>query len=364
MYSEQLPLDPPPLPKGRPPRILITAVQIPFVTGGAESHIESMRRELVNAGYLVDVVRLPLKWYPPRQIINDAMAWRMLDLTHIYGLPVDLVIATRFPSYAIRHPRKIAWVLHQHRQAYDLLNTEYTDFKDSVEDDQARQLIYELDKTCLEECREIFANSENVAARMKKYLGVSSTPLYHPPPLAGQYHCEKYGDFIFSAGRLEVNKRVDLLLHALANSKMPTPAIIAGDGPQKDALIALAEELGISNRVTFAGYISDADLLNYYATCGAVFYAPMDEDYGYVTLESFLSSKPVITSTDAGGVLEFVTHGESGCVGVPTPEAMGRELDRWHEMGDSAATLGKTGLESIQNITWDRVVSALTATLR
>ncbi len=363
MYSEQLPLDPP-LPENRPPRILITAVQIPFVTGGAESHIESMRRELVRAGFLVDVVRLPLKWYPPRQIINDAMAWRMLDLTHIYGLPVDLVIATRFPSYAVRHPRKIAWVLHQHRQAYDLLNTEYTDFKDSVEGDHIRQLIYELDKTCLEECREIFANSQNVAARMGKYLGVTSKPLYHPPPLAGQYRCDEYGDFIFSAGRLELNKRVDLLLHALANSKYPIPAVIAGDGPQKDALIALAEELGIRGRVTFAGYVTDEDLLRYYATCGAVFYAPLDEDYGYVTLESFLSSKPVITSTDAGGVLEFVRHGENGFVGVPEPEAMGRELDRWYDSDNAAPSMGKTGLDSIRNITWDRVVSALTATLR
>jgi glycosyltransferase involved in cell wall biosynthesis len=50
--------------------------------------------------------------------------------------------------------------------------------------------------------------------------------------------------------------------------------------------------------------------------CGlsAVLFAPYQEDYGYVTLEAFLSRKPVITARDSGGTLEFVEDGVNGYV--------------------------------------------------
>jgi glycosyltransferase involved in cell wall biosynthesis len=354
----------PPIPKDRPLRIIICAVQIPFISGGAENHVESLRVQLLNRNYDVDVVRLPLKWYPPRQIISDTMAWRFLDVTHSYGLPVDLVIATRFPSYAVRHPRKIAWVLHQHRQIYDLLTTELTDFDDTPDNDQVRKLIYEMDSRSLRECRHLYANSENVAQRMKKYLDIDSEPLYHPPPLAGRYRCDEYGDFILSAGRLEVNKRVDLLLKALAETTNPVKAVITGKGPQSDNLKELCNTLGLADRVKFAGFVSDEELLTLYARCGAVYYAPVDEDYGYITLEAFLSSKAVITAEDSGGVLEFVTGDRTGYISFPSPEAVARNIDKWFASENRGRSFGQAGCEVCQEITWDNVIGRLTAVLR
>jgi len=352
------------VPVDRPPRILICAVHIPFVTGGAEHHIESLRRELEQRNYEVDVVRVPLKWYPPRQIINNAMAWRFLDLSNSYGMPVDLVIATRFPSYVIRHPRKIAWVLHQHRQAYDLLNTELTDFKDTPDDDHARKLLYELDRRSLKECTKLFANSKNVAQRMKKYLGIDSIPLYHPPPLYGQYRNDSYGDFVLSVGRLEKNKRIDLLIQSLAKTKNPIHVKIAGKGPQMESLIRLARELGIEDRVTMLGFVNDEELIGLYASCGAVYYAPHDEDYGYITLEALLSGKTVITASDSGGVLEFIERDVTGFVGESTPESLANEMDRWWETEDKGKSLGLRGKQTIELITWDNVIEQLTESLR
>ncbi len=358
------PMTPPELPRNRPPRILICAVQIPFVYGGAENHIESLRRELVSRHYEVDVVRLPLKWYPPRQIINDVLAWRFLDLTHFYGLPVDLLITTRFPSYAARHPRKIAWVLHQHRQIYDLLNTAYTDFSDSPDDDEVRGILYDLDRKSLMECRDIFTNSRNVSHRMKKYLNIDSEPLYHPPPLTGRYECREYSDVVLCAGRLELNKRVDLFIRALSCTRHPICAHIVGQGPQGDNLKNLATELGLGNRVVFHGFVPEEDLIQQYATCGAVFYAPLDEDYGYITLEAFHSGKIVLTASDSGGVLEFVEDGRTGLIAEPHPEALARILDQWFEMPDRGRKLGETGKQTIRTITWDHVINALTSRLR
>jgi len=347
----------------RPFRILICAVQIPFVSGGAENHIESLSKQLKARNFEVDIVKLPLKWYPPRQIINDAIAWRFLDLTESYGLPIDLVIATRFPSYVVQHPRKIAWVLHQHRQVYDLLTSDLTDFKDTPDDDHVRGMIYDLDKRSLLECKKIFANSNNVADRMKKYLNIDSEPLYHPPPLTGQYMCENYGDFILSVGRLEVNKRVDLLLKSLKHAPEPVKAIIVGTGPQQDNLKKLTADLGISSRVQFRGFVADDELLKLYARCGAVFYAPLDEDYGYITLEAFHSRKAVITANDAGGVLEFVEDGVTGYISEADPVVLGQSIKKWFLSDDRAQSMGEKGKERVTRITWDNVIKRLTSNL-
>ncbi|MBN1551432.1 glycosyltransferase family 4 protein [bacterium] len=357
-------IEPSVIPIDRPPRIIICAVQIPFVKGGAEKHIDSLYQELLRRNFDVDVVRIPFKWYPPRQILNDALAWRFIDLTQSNGLPVDLVITTRFPSYCLRHPRKIAWVLHQHRQVYDLLNTEYSDFHDTTDDDHVRGLIYELDRRSLNECRKVFGNSQNVSQRMKKFLGIESEPLYHPPPLLGKYRCEEYGSFLLVVGRLEANKRVDLVVKALAETKNPIHLKIAGQGPQMSQLKTLAQDLSVSERIEFLGYVPDEALLDLYAHCGAVVYVPLDEDYGYITLEAFHSGKTVITTQDAGGVLEFVSDGESGIVSEANPSSLSHAMDRWFSLSDQGRSLAEKGYSNIKSITWDYVIDRLTEQLR
>ncbi len=75
-------------------------------------------------------------------------------------------------------------------------------------------------------------------------------------------------------------------------------------------------------------------MLNLYAHASAVFFGPLDEDYGYVTLEAMLSSKPVITCRDSGGPLEFVVNNETGYVTEPEPEEIAAALEKL--MGDAA----------------------------
>ena len=58
-------------------------------------------------------------------------------------------------------------------------------------------------------------------------------------------------------------------------------------------------------------------LAELYATCSAVYYAPVDEDFGMGPYEAFLSAKPVITTTDAGGPLDVVHDGRTGLVVDP-----------------------------------------------
>ena len=90
-------------------------------------------------------------------------------------------------------------------------------------------------------------------------------------------------------------------------------------------------------------------------------FPPFDEDYGYVTLEAFLARKPVVTTVDAGGPLEFVEDGVTGFVVDPTPEAIGGAIARLASDAALAQSLGDAGYERARAITWDGVVDRLMA---
>jgi glycosyltransferase involved in cell wall biosynthesis len=140
---------------------------------------------------------------------------------------------------------------------------------------------------------------------------------------------------------------------------------IAGQGSVEGELRRLAATLGVAERVDFLGFVSDDDLVSLYASCRAAWYTPVDEDYGYVTVESFLSRKPVLTTTDAGGPLEFVTDGVSGFVSDPDPGALAEAIDRlWAAPEASLCAMGEEGHARVADITWDHVVDRLTETIR
>src|SRR5512145_1893454 len=153
--------------------VLIAAAQAPFITGGAEILVAELRAHLERRGFRVDVAAVPFKWYPVSEIVRQALAWRLLDVTESNGVPVDLVIPTKFPSYLVRHPRKVAWLFHQHREAYDLWGSEFCSFRDTGEDREVRDAIHSMDRRGLGECRRVFTISKNVASRLLTYNGLA-----------------------------------------------------------------------------------------------------------------------------------------------------------------------------------------------
>jgi glycosyltransferase involved in cell wall biosynthesis len=342
--------------------VLVCAVQAPFVTGGAEILVEELRRNLARRGFKVDVTSVPFKWYPVSEIVRQALAWRLLDVTESNGTPIDLVIPTKFPSYLVRHPRKVAWLFHQHREAYDLFGTPYCSFSDRPEDAQVREAIAAMDEAAISECREVFTISRNVADRLSRYNGLVGTPLYPPPHHLGRYRKAGFGDFLFYAGRLDRLKRLDLAIDAMKRARPGARLKIAGTGPLEGELRKQVAGLGVADRVEFLGFVSADDLVDLYARCRAAYYAPLNEDYGYVTVEAFLSGKPVLTTVDAGGPLEFVTDGVTGLVTEPRPEAVAEGIDRLFALPEARLEeMGEEGRGRVSGITWDHVIDRLTA---
>jgi len=219
--------------------------------------------------------------------------------------------------------------------------------------------LIRLDTEMLGECKAIYANARNTAARLHKFNGLTATALYHPPRLAPRIAAGPYGDYMLSVGRIESVKRVDLIVRAMAQTDASLRLVIAGDGTQRENVEREAHAVGVASRVTFLGSVDDETLLQLYAGALAVIYPPFDEDFGYVTLEAFLARKPVVTCGDSGGPNEFVVTGENGYVCEPTPEGLATAMRRLADDRAHAAALGDAGYDVAKRITWDGVVDTL-----
>jgi glycosyltransferase involved in cell wall biosynthesis len=334
--------------------VLVCGAQMPFTSGGAELHQENLVAALRAEGHRVELVRLPVAWEKGR-IFDAALAWRMIPVD------ADAVIATNFPSYYVRHPRKIVWLFHQHRAAYELADEDWSDIGQDDVSLEVQRMLAEWDARVLGEAERLFATSRTVADRAARFNGLTATALYHPPPLSERLHPGKFGDYVFCPTRLERNKRPGRAVDAAIHSKLDVRAILAGRGSLRETLTEQARKAGALNRVSLPGFVSDDELVELYAGSLGVVYAPHDEDYGYVTLQAFLAGKPVITALDAGGVLEFVEDGVTGIITDGSPESFGAAADRLAEDRDLARKMGEAGRDRVKDLNWPDVVQKLLA---
>lgn len=342
-------------------KVLICCTQVPFNYGGAEVLTEELDTQLKARDYSSEIIRIPFNWYPGRLLVNQALIWRLLDLTESNGEKIDRVICTKYPCYTVSHKNKIVWLFHQCRQVYDFTGTEFSDFGDTIEDFNCSQQVKNIDNNTLAEARKIFTISRNVCNRLKKYNDIDSEVLYPPPKHGDRYYCESYGDYLFVAGRLDKAKRLDMLIKAMKYVKNKIQLIIAGTGRQEEELKALSKEMGLDSCINFKGFVADAELLSLYANCFAVYFSPFDEDFGFITIEAFKSRKPVITTKDSGGVLEFVEDGINGYITENCPVEIAKRIDFLYENRSMCNKFGEKGNAKVKNIIWDSVIEKLCA---
>jgi glycosyltransferase involved in cell wall biosynthesis len=339
-------------------RIAVCAPQVPFDRGGAEILAETLTAELRRRDHEVELVRIPFKWYPGARPLREALLWRLVDLEEAQGRPIERVIATKFPSYAIRHPNKIVWLVHQFRQAYELDRTELAQFGENPFDRATVRAIQRLDRTTLGEANRLFAISRNVADRLQHSTGLEAEVLLPPPQQLDYRSSDGVGTFILSVGRLDRAKRIDLLLEAAALNNT-LRIVIAGEGPDRKRLEQLSTQHGLDGRVTFAGRVAEDKLVDLYAECLAVYYAPIDEDLGLVPYEAFLSEKPVVTTRDSGGPLEVVVDRENGLVCEPVPAAVADACAWLAANPEQARAWGRSGKRIAERTSWNTVVDRL-----
>tara|TARA_B100000949_G_C14176469_1_gene405604 strand:- start:155 stop:913 length:759 start_codon:yes stop_codon:yes gene_type:complete len=205
----------------------------------------------------------------------------------------------------------------------------------------------------------VFAQSKTIQKRLTRWGGIPSEVIYPPAPKRS-YRCDDYEDYLFVVSRLTPLKRIDLIINALAHpDAVGVKCLIGGDGEDRRRLQSLIEARGLENRVTLLGQLDESTLINHYARCRAVCYPPLQEDYGFVTVESFSASKPIITCTDSGGPTELVQSGVSGLITEPTSVALASAIGTLMADRALAQKYGSAGRHFADSLSWDETLRQL-----
>jgi glycosyltransferase involved in cell wall biosynthesis len=341
-------------------KIAVVTSRPPMAEGGHMVIARELVAALRGAGHEADLVVTPQNRFG-RQASAYIATW-LTDVSSSEGKPIDQVISLRYPSYAVRHPRHVCWLNHTMREYYDLWPRFSATLSPQglLKERVRRGVIQTTDHYLLaNNVKKLFVQSKTVQQRLAMWPDVPSTVLYPPAPHRA-YRCDGYdGPFLF-VSRLTPLKRADLVIRALATPHGQAVSVtIAGDGEERDALGRLASELGVASRVTFAGRLTDEQILAHFAGCRAVIFPPIQEDYGFVTVEAFASRKPVITCTDSGGPAELVRDDVNGVVCEPTPESLARAMRRLADDSSAAEKMGSAALDAGAALTWPQTVKDL-----
>lgn len=330
---------------------IVTARSATGAAGGAERFYDALVAAFIESGHQASEVPVTADEATFDHILHNYLACYDLDLS-----PYDLVVSTKAPTWLVRHPRHVCYMVHTIRVFYDMYDTVFPDAGPELA--KQRRLIHRMDSLALAKpgCRGVFTIGKEVATRLHKWNNLDAEVL-HPPLWGSQFRSGPQGDYLLLPGRLHPWKRVDLVIRAMHYVNAPLRLVITGTGEAEAELRALAS---IDPRIEFRGRVSDSELVDLYAGAFAVPFMPNHEDYGYVTLEAFASCKPVITCTDSGEAAMLVQHGKSGYVCKPEPMAVGKAIDRLWDHPQLAVEFGRCGRDWVRKQSWGTIVKRLT----
>ncbi len=164
---------------------------------------------------------------------------------------------------------------------------------------------------------------------------------------------------LLTVNYLHPRKRVDLIVRGAAEldgqlvAAAPVLTIV-GDGPEKDRLKELAKELGIADRVVFAGFVPDEELPRYYGEATCYVHATRDESFGLSVIEASYCGLPVV-AVDEGGVKDTVEDGTTGYRVAATPASIAAGIARVLASPDRGKGLGEAGRRNIDaRFRWSR----------
>lgn len=318
--------------------------------GGAERFYQSLVRAFVALGH--EAVEVPVIVDEPdfETIQRNYLSCYDLDLR-----PYDMVVSTKAPTWMVRHPRHVCYLVHTIRVFYDMFERTFpSPWEDLL---RQRDWIHRIDTLAFQppRCRAVFTIGKEVSDRLRTANGIDAIHL-HPPLWDNPFHSSSSNGSFFLPGRLHPWKRVDLVIRAFRKTKHAKQLLIAGTGEAEADLRMLAAG---DSRIVFLGRISDEELVRRYAEALAVPFTPLREDYGYVTLEAFASSKPVITCSDSGEAANIVLHGVSGLVCETSEDALAEAMDQLALRPDQAALMGAEGRSWVNGMSWSLIAQQL-----
>lgn len=383
--------------------IIVAPCPVPLVIGGAERLWSGLLDHLNrNTPHVADIIKLPGAERNFYEVLDSYRRFSELDLRNY-----ELVISSKYPGWMTEHPNHVCYMLHPLRGLYDTyprhLPPEYQTRHPEIRallglvrgndlsraalveclarverltgrgrrrrlrlpvpaDAYAfpgpliREIVHFCDRVGMRSVRRFAAISEAVAKRPGYFPAQAKVTAVHPAPNLTVFHPPREGGYFFTVSRLDAPKRIDLLIEATKQLGSDAELRIAGTGPDEPRLRALA---GSDRRIRFLGFVNDDALLDLYADARAVLFVPFEEDFGLVTLEAMLASKPVVTATDSGGAGELVTDGQTGLITDADPDAIARAMATLQRDPELARTMGERARARAAEVTWERVCSVL-----
>jgi glycosyltransferase involved in cell wall biosynthesis len=342
-------------------KIGLVSSAVPLVFGGGRFIVDWLREKLEERGHRVETVFVP-STENPDTVLQQMTAFRLMRLEDHF----ERVVTFRPPSHIVRHSCKVVWFIHHMRVFYDLWDTEYRAMPDRAPQRALRAAVIRADTAALREARRVFTNSRVVGERLRHFNGLESEVLYPPVLRPELFTAGDHGDEIVCVCRVEAHKRQHLLVEAMRHARTPVRLRLCGVGTNAgyvESLRRLAAGNGTSDRVVVEDrWITEEEKAARLQHALAAAYVPFDEDsYGYPTIEAAHARRPTVTTSDSGGVTEFVRDGETGLVAEPSPEAVAAAFDRLHADRCLARRLGANAAGRVAElgIDWDTVVEKL-----
>ncbi|MGY4726326.1 glycosyltransferase [Burkholderia pyrrocinia] len=370
---------------------IVAPSHVPFALGGAERLWTNLCGAINDtAGLQADIIKLPAREENFWQIVDSYREFYRLDLGHF-----DQVITGKNPTWMIRHPNHIVYMLHPLRGVYDTYhlfhlpeevnspNSKINAIARACESGVATEELFEmvddlrlvetldeselalpgpflraviqrLDANAMKGVKRFAAISETVATRREYFHGAKDVGVVYPPSDLPVYS-KPSGKYLFTYSRLDEAKRIDLIVSAFRKLDTDFELRIAGVG---GALERLKELAGNDKRIKFLGRLSEERLVEELSAAYAVPFVPYEEDYGLVAIEALRAGKPLITCTDSGGPTEFVVDGRNGFIADPTVESLCSAMERCISTPAYRA-LVEAAKMSVADISWKHVVGNL-----
>jgi glycosyltransferase involved in cell wall biosynthesis len=345
---------------GKVMRVALFNTFTPFVRGGAEILVDDLMDQLKKNGHEVDLFKIPFPNNFELPLQQTILSARMLRFDQY-----DILITFKFPAYSAKHPRKVMWMFHQFRQVYELFGEQYG-LNDDDLGNAIRSIIMRADQKDISDAYCIFTNAQEVTNRLWNYNQIASEVLNPPLKEYHNYYCGKTGDYIYYPSRITNIKRQHLAVEAMRYVKTDVKLIISGkcDEPgYVEELTRVVKKYGLEKKVTLINeWLEDDIKIDYVANSLALLYIPYKEDScGFVSMEAFYSSKPVITCHDSGGTIELIDHKRTGLFSESSPKELAKAMDELFMDKDATKRMGEDARVEIikREYTWERTIRRL-----
>jgi glycosyltransferase involved in cell wall biosynthesis len=376
----------------------------PFHHGGKETlHYERSIR-LTRRGHEVRI--LTMHWWPeskrsikrdgivfqsvaPRTALYTATGGRSIWESVVFGLgslrllwspPFDVLDVDQFPFTPFFAARLVCWLRGRPMTAtwHEVWDRDY--WQEYM--GKLGPLGVILQRYAARSADLIYANSRVTARRLVEWLGVdahrvivlplgvnmtSPSPLAEsssPSPSGGwQVGGSKRVDCIF-VGRLLAHKHVDVMLRALALTPGVT-GLVVGSGPEKERLITLASELGISDRVRFQSPATHEAVLDALRGARLLVFPSTREGFGVAVLEANACGVPaLVVQHPDNAALELVRDGVTGIICDLAPEPMAAQIKAYLADPLIQTRMSKAALANAATYSWDAYVNKMEAALK